>query len=240
MHKSIPVLVMAAMTCFWMQNAPAGAQTTAPAVDEDATGGLIEGGSEHAPIPDLDDVIAAAAAAAAETAAAARAEAEARTADPAQPETSKRRSRKECPPGWGCVTNQKLPRYVSLKSGEARVRRGPGADHKVDWIYNRAGLPMQVTAEYENWRRVQDPEGVSGWIHYALLSTGRSALVSVEMANVHDRPNEGSRIVARAEQGAIARIHECLPAWCEISKADVRGWVRKEDIWGVEADETFD
>ena len=53
-----------------------------------------------------------------------------------------------------------VPRYVSLKSDHVNVRAGPTKDNDVAWIYTRSGLPVEITAEFENWRRVRDSEGV--------------------------------------------------------------------------------
>lgn len=145
-----------------------------------------------------------------------------------------------CPPGIGCVTRQKLPRFVSLKGAEARARRGPGSDHRVDWVYERPGLPMRVTAEYENWRRVEDFEGAGGWMHYALLSSSRTAIVTAEMADLRGSADAGASVTARAQNGAILRISECAPDWCYVSRDGYRGWVSKTQIWGTEPGETFD
>ena len=52
-----------------------------------------------------------------------------------------------------------VPRYVSLKSDHVNVRAGPTKDNDVAWVYTRSGLPVEITAEFENWRRVRDSEG---------------------------------------------------------------------------------
>ena len=49
-----------------------------------------------------------------------------------------------------------LPRFVSLKSDRINVRAGPGQDHTISWIFSKAGLPVEIVAEYENWRRIRD------------------------------------------------------------------------------------
>lgn len=147
---------------------------------------------------------------------------------------------RDCGPTIGCSTRQALPRYVSIKGSEARARRGPGNDHRVDWVYQRSGLPMKVTAEYENWRRVEDPEGAGGWMHYALLSTSRTAIVTAESVDLLSRPEAGAAVVARAELGVVARILECRVDQCRLSKDGIRGWVPKTAIWGVDAKEVFD
>lgn len=147
---------------------------------------------------------------------------------------------RDCPPGFGCVTRRPLPRYVSVKGAEARARRGPGPDHRVDWVYQRPGMPLKVTAEYENWRRVEDAEGAGGWMHYALLSPSRTAIVTEDMAELRSSPDGAGSVVARAQNGVIARLLECQPAWCRVSADGTRGWVPKAALWGVEPGEIFD
>ena len=142
--------------------------------------------------------------------------------------------------GRGAVTNLPVPRYVSLKGGEGNVRRGPSLSHRIDWVFRHAGMPLRVTAEFGHWRRVEDRDGAGGWVHYALLSGVRTALVTQDMAELRARPNMDSDIVARAEAGAIVRLGECNPDWCRISGGGERGWVPKTAIWGVDPDETRD
>jgi SH3-like domain-containing protein len=147
---------------------------------------------------------------------------------------------KPCQPGVGCVTNLPLPRFVSLKGSEGNARRGPGLTHRIDWVFTRSGMPLRITAEYENWRRVEDADGAGGWVHYSLLSGSRTALVTLDMAEFRDAPAEDATVVAQAETGVIGRIVECREDWCRIALEGQRGWVRKSAIWGVNADEVFD
>lgn len=158
----------------------------------------------------------------------------------AAPPVVTRSGTRDCPPGFGCVTRQPLPRYVSIKGGEARARRGPSAEHRVDWVYQRPGLPMRVTAEYENWRRVEDPEGAGGWMHYALLSPSRMAMITSDMAEIRATPDAEGALLARTEAGVVARLTECRRDWCRISHDGIRGWLPKSAFWGVDAAETFD
>src|SRR5512147_860147 len=74
-----------------------------------------------------------------------------------------------------------IPRYVSLKSDHVNVRAGPTKDNDVAWVYTRAGLPVEITAEFENWRRIRDWEGAEGWVYHSLLSGKRTATVVPKM-----------------------------------------------------------
>ena len=73
-----------------------------------------------------------------------------------------------------------MPRYVSLKSDHVNVRAGPTKDNDVAWVYTRSGLPVEITAEFENWRRVRDSEGAEGWVYHSLLSGRRTAVVTMK------------------------------------------------------------
>jgi SH3-like domain-containing protein len=149
-------------------------------------------------------------------------------------------AKKACEPGRGCVTGLALPRFVSLKGSDGKARRGPGSNHRIDWVFTRPGMPLRVIAEYEHWRRVEDSEGVGGWMHYSLLSGSRSVLITEDLAPIRSAPDAGAGLVARAETGVVARVSECATEWCRIRSDGLRGWVPKSALWGVDAAETFD
>lgn len=140
----------------------------------------------------------------------------------------------------GPVTNLPLPRFVSLKASEGNARRGPDQSHRIDWVYQRRDLPLRVTAEYEHWRKVEDADGVGGWMHYALLSGLRTALVQTDMAQLLQRPDPASAPAALLERGVIARIRECQTDWCRLEVDGARGWIEKRHLWGVDAEDVFE
>ena len=106
----------------------------------------------------------------------------------------------------GQVTNLPIPRYVSLKAKEANARRGPSLSHKIDWIYKRENMPLEIYAEYENWRRVRDFEGLGGWIHYTLLSGIRYVLIKDEVLEMRLLPSNEAQVVAKIPQHNIATL----------------------------------
>jgi SH3-like domain-containing protein len=142
--------------------------------------------------------------------------------------------------GRGSVTNLPLPRYVSLKAAEGNVRRGPSLSHRIDWVYKRRGLPLQITAEYGHWRRVRDRDGAGGWIHYSLLSGVRTVLVQKDLLPLRRVAAPDAQVVANLEFGVIARLGKCNPDWCRITADGYSGWARKSALWGVDADEIRD
>jgi SH3-like domain-containing protein len=140
----------------------------------------------------------------------------------------------------GRETNLPIPRFVSIKAAEANVRRGPSLTHRIDWVFQRRHLPVEVTAEYGNWRRVRDIEGAGGWVHYSLLSGARYVLVTTDQAGMFADPDPSSRQLAKVEAGVVARLGDCDPEWCEVTADRTSGWMRKADVWGVTKDEVHD
>ena len=133
----------------------------------------------------------------------------------------------------GQVTNLPIPRYVSLKAKETNVRRGPSLSHKIDWVYKRENIPLEIYAEYENWRKVRDFEGLGGWIHYTLLSGIRYVLVEDKLLEMRLLPSIESQVIARVPQHNIAALDKCNIDWCKIVDDGYKGWVLKSGIWGV-------
>jgi SH3-like domain-containing protein len=160
--------------------------------------------------------------------------------DSAAPAPSETGAKPPRDPSRGAVTNLPLPRYVTLKGNEGNARRGPGRTHRIDWVFTRPGMPLRVTAEYENWRQVEDVEGAGGWVHFSLLSGTRAVLVMVDMTSFHSLPDSRSAVVFKAEKGVIARILRCDPDWCRLFADGQRGWAQKSALWGVDPGEVVD
>ena len=133
----------------------------------------------------------------------------------------------------GSVTGLPIPRFVSVKSNKVNVRRGPNSTHQIDWVYTRAGVPLKVTAEYENWRRIEDFQGKGGWVHSRLLSGKRFVIFVHNRTVLKRRPNRKSPAVAIIEKGVIARLVASKGEWSEILIEGYSGWVLNESVWGT-------
>ncbi|MBY8976541.1 aspartyl-trna synthetase [Rhodobacteraceae bacterium NNCM2] len=133
----------------------------------------------------------------------------------------------------GPETNLPLPRYVSLRSSEINVRRGPGLSYPKDWVFKRAGLPVRVIAEYGDWRRILDSDNAGGWVYHALISGRRTVLVTAPEVVIREEPSTAAPATAEVHQGVIAKLDGCVDSWCEISVEDVTGWAPSDTIWGV-------
>lgn len=141
-------------------------------------------------------------------------------------------------------TALRVPRFVSLKSDRVNVRGGPTRDHDVAWIYTRAGLPVEITAEFENWRRIRDWEGAEGWVYHSLLSGRRTAVVTLkskgDLAPIRSNPDSDSSITAKLESGVLGTVKNCTGTWCHIVGEHFDGWITQERLWGVYPGEKVD
>jgi SH3-like domain-containing protein len=139
-----------------------------------------------------------------------------------------------------------VPRFVSLKSDKVNVRAGPTKDNDVAWIYTRAGLPVEITAEYENWRRVRDWEGAEGWVYHSLLSGRRTGLIQPnakindEFISVYASADTKSAVTARLQRGVLGKVKHCTGTWCRITGEGFDGWVEQERLWGVYPNEKIE
>ncbi len=129
-----------------------------------------------------------------------------------------------------------VPRFVTLKFDEVNGRAGPSRDHPVLWVYRRRGLPVQVVAETENWRRIRDPEGDLSWMHKRTLDGARAVVATAETP-LRDRAEAGEETVAAAEPGAVLGLDRCLAGWCRLESGDHEGWAQAATLWGVDEED---
>lgn len=139
----------------------------------------------------------------------------------------------------GPVTRLDLPRFVSLKHDTTNARRGPSRTHRIDWVYKRRHLPVQIVAEYEHWRKVRDHDGLGGWVHARLLSGNRYALFQAD-GQLHLQPDARSPVVATVGPLVMGELKACQKTWCKLELDGARGWAEKTALWGVDSDEVFD
>lgn len=134
----------------------------------------------------------------------------------------------------GPVSGLPVPRYVSLKSDRVNVREGPSKEHPTVWIYQRAGLPVEITAEFETWRKIRDSEGAEGWVLHSLLSGRRTALVAPwkKEAQVITAADHVTA-VAKLEPGVIGSLRGCDGQWCHLVGQGFDGYMAQQNLWGV-------
>jgi SH3-like domain-containing protein len=143
-------------------------------------------------------------------------------------------------PALEAQEQRKTPYWASISASEALMRSGPGRTYPAKWLYRRADLPIKVIEVYPSWRKVQDPDGETGWMLVNLLSDTRTALVTGgELRPMHEAPNTGARILYLAHPGVVGRLSECSGDWCALDVGGRRGYISRQHIWGTDPGESF-
>ena len=147
----------------------------------------------------------------------------------------------------GRETGLPLPRFVSLKFNKVNLRVGPGRKYTINWLYRKRGLPVEIIQEFDQWRRVRDSEGTTGWVLNSQLSSRRTGIVApwekpkiafgetVRAAYINGKgaANKDSGTVAKLQAGLMVSIGECAARWCEVEAQDTRFFLQQDHIWGV-------
>jgi SH3-like domain-containing protein len=135
--------------------------------------------------------------------------------------------------------NLPLPRFASFKSNEVNLRSGPGEERPKLWVYQRTGMPVEIFDEFDTWRQIRDYQGVVGWVSVNLLSSKRTAIVIETRRTLHESADATAPAVALLEPGVIGRLLECSGDWCRLEVKGYEGWLKRTEIWGVNAEENF-
>ena len=135
-----------------------------------------------------------------------------------------------------------IPRWVSVRAGEANLRTGPGARYPIDWVLQRRNLPVEVIEEFENWRKIRARDDTVGWVHKSMLSGKRMATVAVARARVLSAPEDRAPVAAFVEEGVLVTLEVCEGEWCAIAidSHGVDGWIPRAALWGLHEGEAVE
>lgn len=122
-------------------------------------------------------------------------------------------------------------RFMSLKSDGVEGRSGPGDQHRLAWMYERAGLPVMVLGERGDWRHVRDPDGDEVWMLAANLEARRTVYVR-EQTTLRRTPRAGGQAVAYLMPGVVASVTRCDGEWRMVAVGGRIGWVQNSALWG--------
>lgn len=136
------------------------------------------------------------------------------------------------------ATGMPVPRWVTIKALRVNVRRGPSLEQDVLWTYVKPGLPVEIIAEYDSWRRIRDIDGQTGWVKSVMLDGRRRVMFTGNVNTaILSEPNGEADAVALAAPGLLADLIACEGEWCEISARGYDGFVTRDRLWGVRAND---
>ena len=123
--------------------------------------------------------------------------------------------------------------FVSLRSDKANLRTGPGSEYPIKYVYHLKGLPLEVLGEYESWYNIRDKDGDEGWINQNLVTKKRTVVIINGTQILYSSNNKDSRPLNRLEKNVIAKLKKCKKDFCKVEIKKRRGWIKKENIWGI-------
>ena len=121
--------------------------------------------------------------------------------------------------------------FLSLKKNKVNVRYGPSFDSPVKFIYKKIDLPIKQIDKKENWRRILDIKNNSGWIHSSQLKPINSIIILNDKV-LFKKPSIFSKPIAKIKKGRVLVIHNCQTKWCKIKTGNIKGWIKRKNLWG--------
>ena len=141
----------------------------------------------------------------------------------------------------GSNTGLEIPRYVSLKSNDSNIRIGPSINYPILKKYTFKNYPLLIIEEYKDWRKISDIEKNEGWIHKSLIKSKRNGIINhnnkKNVVKIYNSPQ--GKEIGEVHNQRVVEINKCKTSWCEISIEKYRGWIEKENLWGVKEKEVF-
>lgn len=122
--------------------------------------------------------------------------------------------------------------FVSLKKSKVNVRYGPSFDSDIKYVYKKINLPIKQIDKKENFRRIIDLKNNSGWIHVSQLKKNNS-VIAIEDKILFRKPSSFAKPIAKIQKGRLLIVQNCENEWCKIKSKDYTGWIKTNDIWGL-------
>ncbi|OZG32401.1 hypothetical protein RiCNE_01860 [Rickettsia endosymbiont of Culicoides newsteadi] len=131
-----------------------------------------------------------------------------------------------------------IPRFAAIKANEVNARVGPTIRAPIEWVFIKKGEPVEIIAEYEQWRQIQDIKGEGGWVHSSVLSGKRSVIVvSPELVALTKVPDDQNKIIVKVSNQVRCLLNKCKKDHCQVRCKNYTGWLPKKILWGVYKDE---
>jgi SH3-like domain-containing protein len=96
-------------------------------------------------------------------------------------------------------------------------------------------LPVEVISTDGAWVKVRDPLGALSWVERKALADKRTVIVTVPVADVRQRAEDGAPLAFQAQQSVVLDLVEPgATGWARVRHADgASGFVRISQVWGL-------
>ena len=122
--------------------------------------------------------------------------------------------------------------FVSLKKSKVNVRYGPSFESDIKYVYKKIHLPLKQIDKKENFRRIIDLKNNSGWIHISQLKKSNSVIATQDKI-LFKKPTSFAKPIAQIKKGRMLIVEKCENIWCKITANEYEGWVKINNLWGL-------
>ena len=123
--------------------------------------------------------------------------------------------------------------FRTLRNDKVNLRQGPSFDYPIKIFYKKKFLPVLIQDRSENFRKIRDHENNTGWVHVSQLSKKKAAIIIDDSLILFNGSTIYSNPVAILKKGRLVKINKCKDNWCKIKTDEFKGWVKKENLWGL-------
>ena len=123
--------------------------------------------------------------------------------------------------------------FRSVADEIAVLYDAPSSQARKQLVLTR-GYPVEVIISTDGWMRVRDEAGTFGWIEVARLDTKRTVMVTREISDAHDTPEDSGAVVFRARKGVFLEFLGVSGGWAKVKhESGPIAFIRLTDLWGV-------
>ena len=123
--------------------------------------------------------------------------------------------------------------FRTLRNDKVNLRQGPSFDYPIKIFYKKKFLPVLIQDHSDNFRKIRDHENNTGWVHVSQLSKKKAAIIIDDSLILFNASTIYSNPVAILKKGRLVKINKCKNRWCKIKTDEFKGWVKKENLWGL-------
>jgi len=123
--------------------------------------------------------------------------------------------------------------FRTLRNDKVNLRQGPSFDYPTKIFYKKKFLPVLIQDRSDNFRKIRDHENNTGWVHISQLSKKKAAIIIDDNSILFNGSTIYSNPIAILKKGRLVKINKCKKDWCKIKTGEFKGWVKKENLWGL-------
>ena len=123
--------------------------------------------------------------------------------------------------------------FRTLRNDKVNLRQGPSFNYPIKIFYKKKFLPVLIQDRSDNFRKIRDHENNTGWVHVSQLSKKKAAIIINDSSILFNGSTIYSNPIAILKKGRLVKINKCKRDWCKIKTGEFKGWVKKENLWGL-------